>query len=151
MASDRDPSRFIEPLPARPNLEMQQKRAKELLRAAWAGDAQSLSRIRALHPNPPEPAALKLADAQLVVARGYGFDSWASMKHKIDSLTKTPVQRFLSALHDGNVDGVRTLLEHHAEVRAVINEPISYFNSRPVARATKNLPMLDILLAYGAT
>ena len=31
-----------------------------------------------------------------------------------------------------------------------MNEPISHFNSRPVARATKNLPMLDVLLAYGA-
>ena len=53
MASEHDRSSFIEPLPARPNLEMQQKRAKELLRAAWAGDAHALARVRALHPKPP--------------------------------------------------------------------------------------------------
>lgn len=64
--------------------------------------------------------------------------------------TKTPVQEFLSALHAGDVERVRTLLETHADVRAAINEPISYFNSRPVARATKNLPLLDLLLSYGA-
>ena len=150
MASEPDRSVFVEPLPARPNLEMQQKRAKELLRAAWAGDADALIRIRALHPKPPAADALVLADAQLVVARGYGFESWAAMKRKIDSLTKTPVEQFVSALHAGDVERVRELLECHAEVRAAINEPISYFDSRPVARATKNLPLLDVLLAHGA-
>jgi len=150
MASEPDRSVFVEPLPARPNLEMQQKRAKELLRAAWAGDADALIRIRALHPKPPAADALVLADAQLVVARGYGFDSWAAMKRKIDSLTKTPVEQFVIALHKGDVARVRELLEQHAAVRAAVNEPISYFDSRPVARATKNLALLDVLLAHGA-
>jgi len=150
MASEHDRSSFTEPLPARPNLEMQQKRAKDLLRAAWAGDAHALARVQALHPKPPAPDALGLADAQLVVARGYGFASWAEMKRKIDSLTKSPVERFKSALHAGDVDGVRELLSTHAEVRAAINDPISWFDSRPVARAAKHLPLLDVLLSYGA-
>jgi Ankyrin repeat len=150
MASEQDRSTFVEPLPARPNLEMQQKRAKELLRAAWAGDADALIRIRTLHPKPPAADALALADAQLVVARGYGFESWAAMKRKIDSLTGTPVERFRIALHDGDVARVRELLGQHAEVRAAVNEPISYFNGRPVARAIRNLQLLDVLLSYGA-
>jgi ankyrin repeat protein len=129
---------------------MQQKRAKELVRAAWDSDADALRRIRALHPKPPAPDALTLADAQLVVARGYGFESWAAMKRKIDSLTKTPVEQFVAALHAGDVARVKALLEKHVDVRAAVNEPISYFDSRPVARATKNLPLLDVLLAYGA-
>src|SRR5262245_12147652 len=150
MSSERDRSAFVEPLPDRPNLEMQQKRAKELVRAAWAGEADALARIRALHPSPPPADALQLADAQLVVARGYGFENWAAMKHRIESLTGTPGERFVAALHAGDVGRVRELLERHAEVRAAINEPISYFNGRPVARATKNLALLDVLLAYGA-
>src|SRR5262245_4524010 len=150
MASNADRSPFVEPLPARPNLEMQQKRAKELLRAAWAGDQEALARVRALHPRPPDTDALALADAQLVVARGYGFENWAAMKRKIDSLTKTPVEQFLDALHADDTERVRGLLERHGEVRAAINEPISHFNSRPVARAKKNLPLLDLLLAHGA-
>jgi hypothetical protein len=48
------------------------------------------------------------------------------------------------------VDRVRGLLDEHAEVRAVVNDPISHFDSRPVARAKKNLPLLDVLLAHGA-
>ena len=66
------------------------------------------------------------------------------------ALTKTPRDEFLSALHAGDVERVRMLLETHPSVRAAINEPISYFNSRPLARATTNLPMLDLLLSYGA-
>ena len=62
----------------------------------------------------------------------------------------TPVEQFLIALHTSDVERVRQLLEEHADVRAIVNEPISYFNSRPVARATRNLPMLDVLLAHGA-
>jgi hypothetical protein len=137
---DRTASTFVEPLPNRPNLEMQHKRAKDLLRAAWAGDTDAIARVRALHPRPPAPAHLTLADAQLVVARGYGFSSWSALKAKIESLRQTPVEQFLGALHAGDVQRVRTLLETHAEVRAAVNAPISHFNSRPVARATKNLP-----------
>ena len=150
MASEYDRSTFVEPLPARPNLEMQHKRAKDLLRGAWAGATDALKRIKALHPQPPEPDHLTLADAQLVIARGYGFPSWSALKHKIESLTKTPVEQFLSALHAGDVERVRTLLEKHEDVRAAINEPISHFNSRPVTRANKNLRLLDLLLSYGA-
>jgi hypothetical protein len=75
---------------------------------------------------------------------------WAAMKRKIDVLTETPVEQFLVALDAGDVERVRTLLDQHADVRAAVNEPISHFDSRPVARAKKNLPLLDVLLAHGA-
>ena len=148
--SDRDRSRFVEPLPARPNLEMQQKRAKDLLRAAWDHDPSALERLHALHPKPPAVDALSLADAQLIVARGYGFENWAGMKRKIESLTHTPVERFTAALHRQDIDEVRHLLDTSAEVRAAINSPLSHFGGRPVIPAKKNLPLLDLLLEYGA-
>jgi hypothetical protein len=150
MASNPNRSVFVEPLPARPNLEMQQKRAKDLLRAAWAGEADADARVRALHPKPPAPESLTLADAQLVVARGYGFESWAAMKRKIESLTTTPVEQFLAALRDQDVGRVRQLLETYRDVRAAINAPIGYFDGRPAAMAKKNLRLLDVLLAHGA-
>ena len=50
MASEQDRPTFVEPLPSHPNLEMQQKRAKNLLRAARSGAADALQRICALHP-----------------------------------------------------------------------------------------------------
>jgi hypothetical protein len=150
MASDADRSRFVQPLPAHPNLQEQQTRAKDLLRAIWRGEASALERLRALHPGPPADDALTLADAQLVIARGHGFETWAAMKRKIETLTVTPVQQFVEALHAQDVARVRALLRVHAEVRAAVNAPVSYFDSRPVMRAAKNLPLLDLLLAHGA-
>ena len=150
MSSEEQPSLFIEPLPAHPNLEMQQRRAKELLRAAWAGDADAWRRVRALHPKAPAAEALKLADTQLVVARGYGFESWAAMKKKIDAMVRSPVERFAAALGDGDLDEVRGLLADHAEVRAAVNDPIGPFDGRPASMVKRNLPLLDVLLKYGA-
>ena len=152
MASEEDRSIFVEPLPVRPTLELQQKRAKELLRAVWAGDAETLARIRTLHPKPPAPDALKLADAQLVVARGYGFESWAAMKRKIESLTTTPVERFLIALHEGDAERVRQLLEAHADVPSTREMWITSLRLRSTWSATR-LTSCDGLssAAHGST
>src|ERR1700761_7473779 len=112
-------SRFsVEPLPPRPNLEYQQKLARRLLRAVWDGRVEAIARVRAFHPDPPlDASTLKLHDAQLVVARGYGFDSWLALKRKIESLTLSPLERFDRAVREGNADTVRELLEKHADIR----------------------------------
>ena len=140
----------METLPPKPNLELQRKRAKALLRAASGGQAQALRRFQTFHPKPPSPAALTLADAQLVIARGYGFESWAALRRKIDSLTKTPVEQFRSAVQSGDVETVRALLERHADVRASVNAPLGAFGGRPVTMARHNLPVIAVLLEYGA-
>jgi hypothetical protein len=65
-------------LPHRPSLTNLRKQAKALLVAWRAGEAQALTRVRELHPRGEEGRS-SLADAQLVVARGYGFASWARL------------------------------------------------------------------------
>lgn len=140
----------VTPLPPHPNLEHQQKLAKKLLREAWAGDADAIARINAFLPQAPHPSALKLHDVQLVIARGYGFSSWAAMKHKIESITKSPIEQFDIAVRDGDVDRAHELLENHADVRARINEPRFDFDSPAIHQAKKNLALVDLLLKYGA-
>ena len=85
----RAPSAF------RLNLEQQKNRAKDLLRAAKAGDADALSRLAAVHRDSiahPSPDALratvKLADAQFVIARELRFASWAKLKAHIESMDR---------------------------------------------------------------
>ena len=72
----------VQPLPDHPNLTNLRKQAKTL-QAAWrAGDRQALAQVRDLHPRGERLTATgrpSLADAQLVVARGYGFASWARL------------------------------------------------------------------------
>ncbi|HVC81016.1 MAG TPA: ankyrin repeat domain-containing protein, partial [Chloroflexota bacterium] len=66
-------------LPARPNLDQQRKRARELLNAARAGDPEALRRFHRHHPRFAGKATPRLADAQLVIAREYGFPSWPKL------------------------------------------------------------------------
>ena len=67
----------VRPLPPRPSLEYEKKEAKRLLRRLRAGDPDALARARAQHPAlASDPSRIRLADAQLVLAREYGFASW---------------------------------------------------------------------------
>ena len=153
MTSDplgRDSKRFVRPLPSNPNLDKQRKLAKRLARAYWRSKPEAIERVRALHPSPPAPEDLVLSDAQLVIARGYGFASWPQMKRKIESLTKSPTELFKSAVEAGDVGSVRELLQSHPDLVSKINEPIFSFD-RPAAHvACRNLELLDLLLAHGA-
>ena len=148
--SERRPQRFVRPLPANPNLDKQRKLAKTLARAYWRGKSEAIARVCALHPNPPTPEDFVLSDAQLVIARGYGFAGWAQMKRKIESLTKTPADLFKAAVEAGDVDHVRQLLQSHPDLVAKINEPMFSFKSPAVHVARNNLELLDLLLAHGA-
>ncbi len=57
------------------NFEQQQKRAKELLKAARAGDPTAIARFKGIPP--------KLAEAQFLIARDLRFESWAALKQHI--------------------------------------------------------------------
>src|SRR5947207_3339294 len=127
----------VEPLPPHPNLEHQQKLAKHLLRNCWAGDADAIARVQAFLPGSSNPDALKLHDAQAVIARGYGFASWAAMKHKIESLSQSPLEQFDIAVREGDTQLVRELLEKHADLRARINEPRFDFDSPAIHQARR--------------
>lgn len=80
-------------LPAVPDLEQQKKQARELLDAARARDPAALRRFRVHHPRlsalPDHewpPSRLALHDAQLVLAREYGFPSWPKLKAHIEAM-----------------------------------------------------------------
>jgi hypothetical protein len=83
----RAPSAF------RLNLEQQKNRAKELLRAAKAADADALSRFAKVRRfsvahDQPNAASVTLADAQLTIARELRFASWAKLKAHIASMDR---------------------------------------------------------------
>jgi hypothetical protein len=140
----------VEPLPAHPSLEHQQKLAKRLLRDVWAGDADAIARVLAFLPGRPNLDALKLHDAQVVIARGYGFSSWAALKRKIDSLTKSPLEQFDIAVREGDAKRAGELLAKHGTVSARVNEPRFDYDSPAIHQAKKNLALVDVLLEHGA-
>jgi len=149
-SSEREANRFVRPLPQNPNLDKQRKLAKDLARDYWRGHPEAIARVRALHPKPPAPEDFSLSDAQLVIARGYGFTGWPQLKRKIESSTKSPVALFRAAVETGDVDHVRQLFRSHPDLVSRINEPMFAFDSPAVHVARTNLDLLDLLLAHGA-
>ena len=110
-------------LPAHPNLEQYKKQAKELLKGVKSGHPQSLQgilqRIKKDHPRFGSLAALdlpstklRLADAQLIIAREHGFESWPRFAKHIEALARknSPVSKFESAV-DAVVAGDAAILK----------------------------------------
>lgn len=79
-------------LPPAPHLDHLKKQAKDLLMAHQAGDPGAYARILEFHPRfvhetdaHIRAATLSLSDAQLVIAREYGFPSWPKLKHFVET------------------------------------------------------------------
>src|SRR4051794_37431181 len=77
-------------LPPNPSLEQLKHQAKDLLKAARDRDLQALLRIEQFLPN--RSGAATLADAQLVIAREYGFASWPKLKRQTEALVAQQAQ-----------------------------------------------------------
>jgi hypothetical protein len=133
------------PVPS--NLEQQHKLAKDLLRAARDGDASARARIRAVRADSGrESRPPQLADAQLVIARDGGFDSWPKL---VADFHERDFTVFATAVQKGDTARVQRQLglEH---VRARVNDPAFSFGQRAAHMAAKNEALLGLLIDAGA-
>ncbi len=103
-------------LPSRPNLEQLKNQAKSLLKTYRAGAPAALARISEFHP---ESGRFLLADAQFVIAREYGFETWAALKVHVVShqpsatdkdTTEAKVRAWQSAAGQGDLAQLDALL-----------------------------------------
>ena len=90
----------------KPDLAQLKRQAKELLQAFAAGGTDAASEVHA-HYQGANPESFALHDAQLVLARSYGFDSWPKLKAFVDGVT---VRGLCDAVRAGDIDGVRAML-----------------------------------------
>jgi hypothetical protein len=99
-------------LPVRPSLESLRKQAKKLARDVAAGDAAALSRARAHLPN-VEPR-LTQRNAQLVIAREYGFAGWQDLAAEVSARLGKGLQWAVTqarrVIHDNDVERLEQLL-----------------------------------------
>ncbi|MAF12603.1 hypothetical protein CMK11_19315 [Candidatus Poribacteria bacterium] len=91
-------------LPARPNLEHLKDQAKGLLSSHRSGSRECVPRLKAHLPRLSDTsdsvvlvAKFSLLDAQLVVAREYGFDNWQMLTEYVESSTHPPAPIDLDA------------------------------------------------------
>jgi ankyrin repeat protein len=80
-------------LPARPNLEQYKKQARDFVRDCSLGLPEALARVRRHHPrfhklseSELRNAQVSRTDAQLVIAREHGFESWPKFSKHIETI-----------------------------------------------------------------
>jgi len=102
-------------LPARPSLDSLRKQAKRLARDAQAGNGEAIARVHAQLPRANLP--LSNRDAQLVVAREYGFVGWsaltAEVQKRVGGGLEWAAAQARAALHNEDHDRLRTLLTEY--------------------------------------
>ena len=140
----------IRPLPPRPSLASVKKQAKQLLRLHRTDPDGVRARIQEHHPRPG--AFRALSDAQLVVAREYGFASWRRLSEHIDELTVVAAQgeaaRFLdlACLTYGNDSTARI----DRAMRMLADRPALAAIDAHTAAATANMEALRRILGGDA-
>ena len=137
-------------LPSNPNLDHLKYQAKDLLRDRTAQSPEASQRIREFHPHFRRAtdaeildATFPLSDAQLTIAREYGFPSWARLKRHIEKPTLSdrldlPYQerienatfrRAVELLDAGDLAGLSAHLHEHPNLvhERVVFEGGNYF------------------------
>lgn len=102
-----------------PNLEQLRRQAKELLSGFMKGDAAAATEINA-HYDTADTTTFALHDAQLVIARSYGFDSWPKLKAYVDGVT---IRRLVETVRAGDLAHLKTMLKARPELA---NMTVSY-------------------------
>jgi hypothetical protein len=142
----------VKPLPSKPNLEHLKYQAKDLLKGHAARNAAVAQRIREFHPrfvaatdDEIFTAHLSLSDAQLAIARGSGFPSWARLKRHTEKppasdqlnlphherIEDATFRRGVELLDGGDVAGLRAHLRQHPKLaqQRVLFEGGNYFRN----------------------
>ena len=96
----------------KPDLDQLRRQAKELLASFLAGEPDAVAEVNA-HYHGAGAANFALHDAQLVLARAYGFESWPRLKAYVDGVT---VRRLADAVRAGDVAAVESLLDARPEL-----------------------------------
>jgi ankyrin repeat protein len=103
-------------LSIQPDLVRLRRRAKELLKSAKAADPAS---VLFLQTHAPDVGPLKLAVAQLAVARSEGFVSWSELKHSAEKMVG---ELLFHAVGDCDQEKVSALLLDYPSCASCRNE-----------------------------
>jgi hypothetical protein len=94
-------------LPVRPNLDQLKNQAKDLLRAIHAGVPEALADLQTFHSAKIDPANVKLAHAQLVLARSYESPSWPRLVQAC---------KLIDAIWSDDIEALRAIVTKHPQL-----------------------------------
>jgi hypothetical protein len=139
-------------LPEKPHLDVPKREARALLKEWRAKLPEALDRIRRRHPRfrNADDAAMTagkflLNDAQLVLAREYGFSNWTELKERINSNTVAGLLQ--QAIHTDDRESVVRLLKANPNL---LHIPLWSGNWGPPMSHAANLGRLEIIKAVAA-
>jgi ankyrin repeat protein len=133
-------------LPPHPNLEQLRKQAKDLLEQYRSGDSAAVAEVQRFERR-PDPSAFALNDAQRVLARAYGYESWPKLKAFVDGVT---VARLAEATQSGDLDQVRTMLAARPELVGMDMSESNEHRALHYAVLRRDAPMVRLLMQAGA-
>jgi ankyrin repeat protein len=133
-------------LPQQPNLEQLKKQAKELLEQFHIHDSTAVAEVRQFERN-ADPFQFALNDAQRVLARAYGFESWPKLKAFVDGATIT---RFADAVKAGDTAQVRSILVSRPELVNMDRAGNDEHRGLHYAVLSRNAPMVKLSMEAGA-
>jgi len=138
-------------LPAQPHLDVPKQQARNLLQQCKTKSADAPDRVRRRHPkfnkasDDDISSRLKLSDAQLVIAREYGFSSWAQLKERITG--NTVAQLIDKAIRSNDAAMVTQLLTAYPNL---LHVPVRSGNWGPPMSHAANLDLLDMVKTIAA-
>ena len=125
------------------NLDQLKRQAKELLRGFVSGDPAAAAQVRA-HYHDADPATFALHDAQLVIARANGFQSWPRLKAAAEGAT---VRALVEAVKAGDEGEVRAMLARRPELA---HGGVDNFGVIHHAVLSRQPSIVRVLMANGA-
>ena len=131
-----------------PDIDQLKRQARELLEAYRTHSPDAIIEVAA-HHRTATPETFALHDAQFVLARSYGFESWPKLKAAVDGVTTT---RLHEAVQKGDLGAVRALLARRPEIVDLLREGPSGFEIRAIhiAVMARDVEMTRLLLEAGA-
>ena len=131
-----------------PDIDQLRRQARELLEAYRAQSPDAVTEVAA-HHRTATPETFALHDAQFVLARSYGFESWPTLKAAVEGVT---TKRLHKTVQKGDLGAVRALLARRPEIVDLLREGPSGFEIRAIhiAVMARDVEMTRLLLDAGA-
>ncbi len=131
-----------------PDIDQLRRQARELLEAYRAQSADAILEVEAYHRT-ATPATFALHDAQFVLARSYGFESWPKLKAGVEGVT---TKRLHDAVKKGDLEAVRALLARRPEIVDLLpgGPSGSEIRALHIAVMARDVEMTRLLLEAGA-
>jgi ankyrin repeat protein len=133
-------------LPQHPNLEQLRKQAKELLEQYRSGDSAAIAEVGQFERS-PNPSTFALNDAQRVLARAYGYESWPKLKAFVDGVN---IARFADAVKSGDLGQARSMLAARPELIGMDMAANDEHRALHYAILRRDVPMVHLLMEAGA-